>query len=99
MQSSMPGSLFPRSPSPAEQISMKHVHFTPPAQKKKPITEQKAKPRPVEVPLPRSRSNSPPPVEKSIRRERRNSVSQIINHINHHIQDTPLVLTNGNVSE
>jgi hypothetical protein len=56
----MPGSLFPRSPSPDASQTLKHVHFTPPACKKpKSIPGLKLRIRPEDIPLPRSRSSSP----------------------------------------
>jgi uncharacterized small protein (DUF1192 family) len=62
----MPGSLFPRSPSPDEPVPMKHVHFTPPTPKNsRPASVIKTILRPEDVPLPLSRSSSPAPPEES----------------------------------
>jgi hypothetical protein len=96
----MPGSLFPRSPSPDESISMKHVHFTPPAPKNaKLVTMPKTNLRPEDVPLPRSRSNSPVPLEEPVRRERRASVSDQKKRGNHRSTTTSQVLSDGFLSE
>lgn len=80
---------------------MKHVHFTPPAPKKpKSTVVAKVIVRPEDIPLPRSRSNSPP-VERPSRRERKNSVSQSqsSNYVEHRPQKAPKALANGSLSK
>src|SRR6201986_5178520 len=91
----MPGSLFPRSPSPNETTPMKHVHFTPPARRTSKSTNAAGKKqRPENVPLPRSRSNSPIPNEKLKKPERGATRSEDNMHAICMPSETPDLLQN-----